>query len=325
MKLRNSPVLLSALLVAWPFVAAAQQPKMPVVGFLGISNPERAAPWLERWRKGLAEAGFVEGRNLAVEYRWAESDRGRVPALVADLIDRRVDVFVSPDPGAATAAKQATTSIPVVFIHVADPVAIGLVQSHNRPGGNVTGIANFEDVIPKKLQLLQELAPAATRMGYLVDHKTSFWPGELERVIDAGKTLGVEVVLLPATSSDEIEPALAEAKRMAVGGILVQAPSTLFFAQRQRVLETLARYTLPATCPPETTPAQGCLISYGPEGREEYLAGILVGRILNGAKPAELPVMQPTKLDLAINLKIAAALGLTVPHSLLARADEVIE
>jgi len=196
--------MVAALVAVWPFAAGAQQPKIPVVGFLGISNPERAAPWLERWHKGLSEAGFVEGRNLAVEYRWAESDRSRVPGLVADLIDRRVDVFVSPDPGAATAAKQATTTIPVVFVHVADPVAMGLVQSRNRPGGNVTGIANFEEIIAKKLQLLQEVAPAATRMGYLVDHKTSFWPGDLERVVDAGKKLGIEVVLLTAENAEEI-------------------------------------------------------------------------------------------------------------------------
>ena len=164
MRRRNLLRLIVAVAAAiWPLMAAAQQPRNPVVGFLGISNPERTAPWLERWHKGLSEAGFIEGRNLAVEYRWAESDRSRVPALVADLIDRAVDVFVSPEPGAATAAKQATTTIPVVFVHVADPVAMGLVQSRNRPGGNVTGIANFEEIIPKRLQLLQELAPAARR------------------------------------------------------------------------------------------------------------------------------------------------------------------
>ena len=325
MKHRNFLFLMSALLAAWSLETGAQQLNIPVVGFLGISNPERAAPWLERWHKGLSEAGFIEGRNLAVEYRWAESDRTRVPGLVADLIGRRVDVFVSPDPGAATAAKQATTTIPIVFVHVADPVAMGFVQSRNRPGGNVTGIANFEEIIAKKLQLLQEVVPAATRMGYLVDHKTSFWPGDLERVVDAGKKLGIDVVLLTAENADEIEPAFATAKRMGVGAILVQNPSTLFFAQRQRVLDLLAHYALPATCPPETSSAQGCLISYGPAGREEYLAGVLVGRILNGARPAELPVMQPTKLDLVINLKVAAALGVTVPQALLARADEVIE
>src|ERR1043166_7357752 len=205
MKRRNLLPLLAAVGAAQPLAAPAQQLKIPVVGFLGISNPERAAPWLERWHKGLSEAGFVEGRNLAVEYRWAESDRSRVPGLVADLIGRSVDVFVSPDPGAATAAKQATTTIPVVFVHVADPVAMGFVQSRNRPGGNVTGIANPEEMIAKKLQLLQELAPTATRIGYLVDHKASFWPGDLEQVVDAGKKLGIELVLLTAEKADEIE------------------------------------------------------------------------------------------------------------------------
>src|ERR1051325_1963824 len=198
MKNRNSLSLISLLVTASAFAAGAQQPKIPVVGFLGISNPERAAPWLERWHKGLSESGFIEGRNFTVEYRWAESDRSRVPALVADLIGRRVDVFVSPDPSAAMAAKHMRTTIPVVFVHVADPVAMGLVPSRNRPGGYVTGVANFEELIPKKLQLLQEHFPAATRMGYLVDHKTSFWTGELEQVVEVGKKLGIEVVLLTA-------------------------------------------------------------------------------------------------------------------------------
>jgi putative tryptophan/tyrosine transport system substrate-binding protein len=317
--------LLAILLAAWPLAAGAQQPRVPVVGFLGISNPERAAPWLARWHQGLREAGFIEGRNLSVEYRWADSDRGRIPALVADLIGRGVDVFVSPDPDAATAAKKATTRIPVVFVHVADPVAMGLVESHNRPGGNVTGIANFEGLAGKKLQLLQELVPATSRIGYLVDHDTSFWPGELERVIDAGRTLGIEIILLTAKQPEEIEPALAAAKRMGIGAILVQKPSTLFFAQRQRILDLVGRYALPATCPPEMTPADGCLFDFNPADREEYLAGILVGRILNGAKPAEFPVMQPAKIKLAINLNTAKALGLIVTPALLARIDEVIE
>jgi ABC-type uncharacterized transport system substrate-binding protein len=324
-KHRHFLSLLSALVAVWPFAAGSQQPRVPVVGFLGISNPERAAPWLKKWHKGLSEAGFVEGRNLAVEYRWAESDRDRVPGLVADLIGRRVDVFVSPDPGAATAAKQATTTIPIVFVHVADPVAMGFVQSRNRPGGNVTVIANPEEMIAKKLQLLQELAPTATRIGYLVDHKGSFWPRDLEQVVDAGKKLGIELVLLTAEKADEIELALASARRLGLGAILVQNPSTLFFAQRQHILEILTRYALTATCPPETSPAQGCLISYRPADKEEYLAGLLVGRILNGASPAELPVMQSTKFELVLNLKSAKALGLSVPQSLLARADEVIE
>ena len=325
MRRLNLLPLISALVATWPLVADAQRPKLPVVGFLGISNPERAAPWLEEWHKGLSEAGFIEGRNLAVEYRWAESDRNRVPALVADLIGRRVDVFVTPDPGAATSAKQTTTTIPVVFVHVADPVALGLVQSRNRPGGNVTGIANVEELISKRVQVLQELSPAVKRIGYLVDHKTSFWPGDLERVVDAGKQLGVEVTLLGADKAEEIEPVLAEAKRMGIGAILVQSPSTLFFAQRQRVMESLARYALPATCPPGTEPAEGCLFYFRQLDTEQYLAGVLVGRILNGAAPAELPVMQSSKLQLVINLKTAAALGLTVPQALLARADEVIE
>lgn len=325
MRRRDLLPLLAALVAVRPPLAGAQQPRMPVVGFLGVSNPERAAPWLARWHKGLGQAGFVEGRNLAVEYRWADSDRGRVPGLVADLVGRRVDVFVTPDPGAAVAAKKATATIPIVFVHVADPVALGLVESHNRPGGNVTGIVSAEGLPAKKLQLLRELVPAATRLGYLVDHKTSFWRGELERIVDAGKALGIEVALLTATNSEEIEPALASAKQTGIGAVLVQRPSTLFFAQRKRVIELLARYALPATCPPESSPAQGCLIGYEQTDTEEYLAGILAGRILAGAKPADLPVMESTKFRLVINLKTANALGLSVPPALLAGADEVIE
>ena len=324
MRRRDLLPLLGALAAAWPLAAGAQQQRIPVVGFLGISNPVTAAPWLAQLHDGLGEAGFVEGRTLAVEYRWAESDRSRVPALVADLVERRVDVFVTPDPGAAIAAKKATTTIPIVFVTVGDPVGLGLVERLNRPGGNLTGIADFEGLPGKKLQLLQELVPSVTRIGYLVDHKISFWPGELERVVDAGKTLGIEVILLTADKTEEIEPALATAKRMGIGGILVQFPSTLFFSERKRIVELLARYTLPATCPPQSSPAEGCLMNYTSTGTV-YLAGTHVARILNGAKPAELPVMQPTNFALTINLKTATALGLTVPPALLARADQVIE
>ena len=308
----------------WPVGAGAQQQRSPVVGFLGISNPERAAGWLADWHRGLSKEGFVEGRNLAVEYRWADSDRSRVPALVADLIGRRVDAFATPDPGAATTAKRSTTIIPIVFVHVADPVAMGLVESHSRPGGNVTGVANFEGLAGKKLEVLRDLVPAATRIGYLVDHKSSFWPGELEDVVQAGKTLGLEVVLLPAEQPHEIEPALAAAKGMGLGAILVQSPSTLFFSQRERIQQLLVRDALPATCPPVLTPSEGCLVDLWATD-ETYLAGVLVGRILKGAKPVDLPVMRPTKFEMSINTKTAKTLGLTIPPAILARADQVIE
>ena len=308
----------------WPLGAGAQQQGTPVVGFLGISNPERAGRWLANWREGLSKEGFVEGRNLAVEYRWADSDRSRIPALVADLIGRRVNAFATPDPGAATTAKKSTTSIPIVFVHVADPVAMELVESLNRPGGNVTGVANFEGLAGKKLEVLRDLVPTATRIGYLVDHKSSFWPGELEGVVQVGKTLGLEVVLLPAEQPHEIEPALTAAKGMGLGAILVQSPSTLFFSQRERIHQLLVRDALPATCPPVLGPSEGCLVDLWPV-EEEYMAGVLVGRILKGTKPADLPVMRPTKFEMSINRKTAKILGLTIPPTILARADEVIE
>lgn len=308
----------------WSVGAGAQQQRSPVVGFLGISNPQRAAGWLAEWHGGLSKEGFVEGRNLAVDYRWAHGDRSRVPALVADLIGRGVDAFATPDPGAATTAKRSTTIVPIVFVHVADPVAIGLVESFNRPGGNVTGVANFEGLAGKKLEVLRDLVPAATRIGYLVDHKSSFWPGELEDVVHVGKTLGLEVVLLPAEHPHEIEPALASAKGMGLGAILVQSPSTLFFSQRERIQQLLVRDPLPATCPPGLGASEGCLVNLWTT-EEEYLAGILVGRILKGAKPADLPVMRPTKFEMAINTKTARTLGLTIPPAILARSSQVIE
>ena len=304
----------------WPVGAGAQQQRNPVVGFLGISNPERVAGW----HQALSKEGFVDGRNLVVEYRRAESDRSRIPALVADLIGRRVDAFATPDPGAATTAKRGMTVIPIVFVHVADPVAMGLVESYNRPGGNVPGVANFEGLAGKKLEALRDLVPAATRIGYLVDHKSSFWPGELEGVVQAGKTLGLEIVPLPAEQPHESEPALAAAKGTGLGAILVQSPSTLFFSQRERIQQLLVRDVLPATCPPGWGPSDGCLVDLW-SADEPYLAGVLVGRILKGAKPADLPVMRPTKFKMSINTKTAKTLSLTIPPSILARADDVIE
>lgn len=309
----------------WPVGAGAQQQRSPVVGFLGIANPERAAVWLADWQRGLSKEGFVEGRNLAVEYRWADGDRSRVPALVADLIGRRVNAFTTPDPGAVTTARKSTTIIPIVFVHVADPIAMGLVESYNRPGGNITGVANFEGLAGKRLETLRDLVPAATRIGYLVDHKSSFWPGELEAVVQAGKTLGLEVVLLPAEQPHEIELALAAAKGMRLGAILVQSPSTFFFSQRQRIQELLVRDALPATCPPGLGASDGCLVDLVATGEETFLAGVLIGRILKGAKPADLPVMRPTKFQMSINTKTAKTLSVTIPPALLQRADEVIE
>ena len=261
----RKPLSLLAAVVAtgWWLSALGQQPRMPVIGFLGISNPERAAGWLADLHEGLGQAGFIEGRNFTVDYRWAEGNRNRIPALVADLVGRRVDVFVTPDPGAAVAAKNKSMTTPIVFVTEGDPIGLGLVERLNRPGGNATGIAG-DGLTEKRLQLLHELVPAATRIGYLVDHKISFWPGELERVVGAGKTLGVEVILLTADQPDDIEPAVAHAKRKGIGAILVQFPSTLFFTERSRVVELLAHEALPATCPPNGWPAPGCLMYYVP-------------------------------------------------------------
>lgn len=329
MRRRDLIPLLGAALAARPLALRAQQPKMPVVGFLSSSDPERDEPYLAAWRKSLAEAGFVEGRTLAVEYRMVQSDPGRFPALAADLVARRVDVIMTTSNPAAAAAKAATTTIPIVFGGVVDPVGRGLVKSLNRPGGNVTGIAgSFEGLVEKRLQLLHELVPAAARIAYLTEvepkNMTTAARSALEAIVAAGKTLGVEVVVLTAVSIEEIEPAFAAAKRAGVGAVVV-APGPFFYAQQKRLVELLVRYGLPGARHYDFA-AHGGLLSYGPDLADiGYQGGIYVGRILKGAKPADLPVMQPTKFTLVINLKTAQALGLSVPPALLARADEVIE
>ena len=326
MRRRDLLPLLAGLAAARPLAAGAQQQRVPVVGFLAMAARGRSPAWQDAWQRAMGEAGFVEGRTFALEHRSAEGDASRFPTLAADLVARRVDVLMTTSAPAAAAAMKATAKIPIVFAHVTDPVGIGLVESLNRPGGNVTGVAaSFEGLAGKRLQLLHELVPAATRIGYLAaDHTRPFSRRELELVIAAGKGMGVEVVLLPAGKAEEIEPALIAGKRSGVGAVVIQA-HVFFYAEEKRLLELLARHALPAAHQFDFA-ARGGLLRYGPDFDDfGYQAGAYVGRILKGAKPAELPVMQPTKLTLVINLKTAAALGLNVPPTLLARADEVIE
>jgi putative ABC transport system substrate-binding protein len=307
---------------------AAQQP-MPVVGCLFIAVPERSDWWLEAWRKGLAESGFVEGRNLAVEYRYAKGDVTRLPDFAADLVARRVAVIVTTTLPAIDAAKQATTTIPIVFTNVSDPVGKGLVKSIARPGGNITGIARFVEgeLEAKVLQLLHEIMPSASRIGYLVVGKDAApRRGEMNAVAAAGKIVGVEVVLLEVDTLEEIDAAFGAARQRDIGAVLVQNPSTFLYAQTKRVLEAAIRSRLPVASGLVGFAEAGGLMSYRPGGAEApYLTGHYVARILKGENPAELPVQQTTKTTLVINLRTAKALGLSIPPAILARADEVIE
>jgi putative ABC transport system substrate-binding protein len=326
MRRRDVLALIGAALGNSPLAARGQQPGIPVVGVLSPNTLARNDAPLAAWRKALGEAGFVEGRTLNVEYRSAGTDLSRLPALAAELVERRVDAIWSPTLQAALAAKKATASIPVVFSYVVDPVGAGLVADLAGPGGNVTGVGSFEEgLAAKRLQLLHELVPAATRIGYLAADKDA--PprrGELQRLAAAGETLGVEVVFLTATTPEEIEPTLVAGKEMGIGAVVIQA-HPVFGAEQKRLVELCARYALPAARL-GLFAAEGGLISYTPD-REDiaYLAGVYVARILKGEKPAELPVTRSSKQRLVINLKTAKALGLTVPQTLLARADEVIE
>jgi putative ABC transport system substrate-binding protein len=331
MRRRDLLPLLAALAAARPFAAGAQQPRVPVVGFLSASarDPQLDEVYLGAWRKALAEAGFVEGHNLAVEYRLLKTDPTRFLTLAVELAGRPVDLIMTTSGAAAVAAKQATATIPIVFTGATDPIGAGLVERLNRPGGNITGVAgSFEGLVEKRLELLREVVPTATRIGYLDTDEskqlTAIGRPELERILAAGKMLGVEIVPLTVATPEEIETAIADARQRGIGAIVV-ALGPFMYAQQERIIEQLARYRLPGVRQFGFA-EQGGLLSYGPDfGDIAYQGGSYVARILRGAKPADLPVMQPTKLKLVINMKTANALGLTVPPTLLARADEVIE
>jgi putative ABC transport system substrate-binding protein len=312
---------------AWPLAARAQQPSMPVIGFLSAQSAEAdykdvTVPFLQ----GLKETGYIGGQNVAVEYRYADNQYDRLPALAADLVRRRVAVIVAVPLDAALAAKEATATIPIVFGAGGDPVALGLVASLNRPGANVTGTSNLAaELAPKRLQLLRELLPKATRFGVLADPATRTTQSIVAELQVGARSLGVQLVIASARTESDLEPAFATFSQRRVGAVLVS--SSNFFSRHAEQLTALAaRYALPAIYPFREYALVGGLMSYGSSfGYFFHQAGIYTGRILKGEKPAELPVQQVTKLDLVINLKTAKALGLTIPETLLATADEVIQ
>jgi putative ABC transport system substrate-binding protein len=312
---------------AWPVVAKAQQPAMPVVGWLGPGSADDeykdvTVPFLQ----GLREIGYVEGQKLAVEYRYAENQFERLPALVAELVRRRVAVIGAAGTTAALAAKAATTTIPIVFGAGGDPVAVGLVASLNRPGGNVTGhtILNAE-LAPKRLQLLRELIPKAARLGVLTDPAASVTPSMNIGLQAAARTLGLMLVVADARTDSDLETAFATFSQQHVGAVLV-GPSAFFSRRTQQLAALAARHALAAIFPYREHALAGGLLSYGSSLAYSYhQVGLYTGRILKGEKPADLPVERATKVELVINLRTAKALGLTIPETLLATADEVIQ
>jgi putative tryptophan/tyrosine transport system substrate-binding protein len=311
----------------WPLVAQAQQPSIPVIGFLsGLSAAAVARP-LAAFLQGLRETGYVDGRNVAIDYRWAEGQYDRLPAFAADLVHRAAAVIVSlgADP-AALAAKAATTTIPIVFLVGGDPVKLGLVASLNRPGGNATGV-NFlvSEMSAKRLALLHELVPTASVLGVLINPKSAVAEAQVSDVQSAGRALGQRIEIANASNEGEIDMAFASFTQRKAGGLVI-ADDPFFNNRRDQIVSLAAHYALPTVYFFREFAASGGLISYGTSLMEAYhQVGVYAGKILGGANPTDLPVIQPTKFELVVNLKTAGALGLAVPQTLLVAADEVIE
>jgi putative ABC transport system substrate-binding protein len=314
-------------LSAAPFAAAAQQKKLPTIGYLSSNPSDVPVGEVANFREGLREAGVVEGRDAAIEYRFADGDYERLPRFAAELVTREVDVIAASGLPAVLVAKSATAKIPIVFTVGVDPVAQGLVKSFSRPGGNLTGVTQLVGtLVAKQLELLREIAPNASVIGFLIN-PTNPNAATLNNIIGAAaENLSVRIIPLSAVDRDGIESAFAVGREKGMEALLVTGDAFLR-AQSRRLIEMGARYGMPMMFDErESFVAEGALISYGARRSEmRRQAGVYVGRILQGAKPGDLPVMQPTKFELLINLKTAAALGLTVPPALLARADEVIE
>jgi putative ABC transport system substrate-binding protein len=313
--------------VVWPVVSRAQQAAVPVIGYLGVQSADDdyknfTVPFLQ----GLKEAGYVVGQNVAVEHRYAENQLDRLPVLAADLVRRRVAVIVVVGAPAALAAKAATTTIPIVFTTGGDPVALGIVASLNRPGANVTGVASLQaELAPKKLQLLRELLPNAAAFGVLADPAAPSTQSIIPDLKAAARTLGQQLIVVNARTDSDLETAFATFSQQRVGAVL-SGNSTFFIRRMEQLAALAARYTLPAMFPYREFALAGGLMSYGSSiGYPLQQVGIYTGRILKGDKPADLPVQQVTKIELVINLKTAKALGLTIPETLLATADEVIQ
>jgi putative tryptophan/tyrosine transport system substrate-binding protein len=324
MQRRDFIRLLGGAAAIWPLAARAQQPAIPVIGFMNLSTPRafmRAA-----FQQGLGEAGYIEGQNVTIEYHWADGHDERLPAVAADLVRRRVSVIAATTTPAALAAKAATATIPIVFETAGDPIKLGLVASLNRPGGNITGVSQLSsELMAKRLGLLHDLIPTATMIVFLVNPIDPRAESQTNDTQQAAQALGLQIHVLNASSEDEIGTALATLPGLQPGALLV-GTSNLFSHQPERIPALAARQGVPAIYQYREYVAAGGLISYGTSLADSYRqVGIYTGRVLKGEKPADLPVMRPTKFELVINLKAARALGLTIPPGILAIADEVIE
>jgi putative ABC transport system substrate-binding protein len=309
---------------AWPLAARAQKREMPVVGWLSGRSAEVDAAVGSLFREGLAAQGYTEGRNLMIEYRWADGEIPRLPALAADLVNRRVSLIMAAGNPAVLAAKAATGTIPIVFSIGGDPVDQKLVTSLNRPGGNLTGVTSFQrDLVSKRIGLLHELVPKAARLALLTNPNDP--TGQITEAESAARGIGLELLVLRVQTDRDIETAFATMAERKVGALLRSADSFLV-SRRNQIVSSASRYALPTMYTGRDDVVAGGLIGYGSDGTDGYQkAGVYAGRILNGTKPADLPIQQPTKFQLVINLKTAKALGLDVPPTLIAIADEVIE
>jgi putative ABC transport system substrate-binding protein len=318
---------MSGAAATWSLAVRAQQMSMPVIGFLHSSSAKPNAIFLEAFRRGLKEIGIVEGQNLTIEFRWAEQQYDRLPRTVADLVDRKVAViFAAGGDPAAIAAKAGTSTIPIVFETGTDAVKLGLVATLNRPGGNATGVSFLSvSLEPKRLQLLIEMVPSASTLAFLVNPNNPTTPGRITEMESTARAIGRQLMVFKASGEGDIDAAFSTLSRQRVGAVLV-AGDALFTSRREQLVGLAARYSVPASYNQREYAVDGGLMSYGADLKEVYYqGGLYVGRILKGEKPADLPVLQPTKVEFVINQKTARSLGLTIPLPLLGRADEVIE
>jgi putative ABC transport system substrate-binding protein len=318
--------LLGGAAAAWPLAARAQQTALPVVGFLNTASPGPYTARVRAFHQGLSETGYAEGRNVAIAYRWAEGQSERLRGLAADLVAQRVAVIAGANIAAALAAKAMSTTLPIVFAISVDPVEVGLVASLNRPGGNITGATTLSaELGPKRLELLHEVIPAATKIAFLVNPTAPIAESLTRNMQEGARTLGLQLHILHASTEHDFDTVFATLSGVKAGGLVISA-DPFFNSWSERLAQLASRYAVPAIFSYREFAAAGGLMGYGGSFTEAYhLAGVYTGRILNGEKPADLPVQQATKVELFLNLKTAKALGVTVPPQLLARADEVIE
>ena len=327
MKRREFITLVGGAAATWPFPGRAQQPAMPVIGFINAASPQPYARMLSAFLKGLSETSYVENQNVKIEYRWAQGEIDRLPALVADLVHREVTVIAATGTPAALAAKAATTTIPIVFELGSDPVQLGLVSSLNRPSGNVTGVAQLAiEVGPKRLELLHEMIPKARIIALLADPTDrAIFENTTRGVQSAARSLGLALHVLNVSTDRDLDAAFENLVQLRAGGVVISG-GQFFNSRSKRLAAAALQHAVPTISPYVDLAGAGGLMSYGTSITDAYrLAGIYTGRVLKGEKPADLPVQQATKVELITNLKTAKALGITVPSSLIGRADEIIE